>query len=208
MGLPVLILETLTMELVVTVPVMAITFAIVLVFYHAAEFMTQFVFNRSQVGWSSLLLTPHYCVANILAWTELFVEAHFFPELKPNPYAFFIGLGFVIVGEVIRKGAMIQAGVAFTHRIQTFKRFDHELQVSGFYRYLRHPGYFGWFVWAVATQVMLANPICFVLYIIAATKFFKDRIPYEEEQLIDMFGEQYVEYRQRTRVCLPCISYE
>ena len=27
-------------------------------------------------------------------------------------------------------------------------------------RYCRHPGYLGWFVWAVGTQLLLVNPLC------------------------------------------------
>jgi uncharacterized membrane protein len=32
------------------------------------------------------------------------------------------------------------------------------------YRYVRHPGYLGWFIWAVGTQVLLANPVCTLLF--------------------------------------------
>ena len=31
-------------------------------------------------------------------------------------------------------------------------------------RYIRHPGYLGWFVWAVAGQLLLANPVCAVAF--------------------------------------------
>lgn len=31
-------------------------------------------------------------------------------------------------------------------------------------RYIRHPGYLGWFVWAVAGQLLLANPITTVAF--------------------------------------------
>lgn len=32
------------------------------------------------------------------------------------------------------------------------------------FRYIRHPGYLGWLVWSVGTQVLLINPICTVLF--------------------------------------------
>lgn len=31
-------------------------------------------------------------------------------------------------------------------------------------RLVRHPGYLGWCVWAVATQLLLANPLCTLLF--------------------------------------------
>ena len=31
---------------------------------------------------------------------------------------------------------------------------------DGTCRYCRHPGYFGWFVWVIGTQLLLMNPLC------------------------------------------------
>lgn len=31
-------------------------------------------------------------------------------------------------------------------------------------RHIRHPGYLGWFMWSISTQVLLANPICTGLF--------------------------------------------
>ena len=38
-------------------------------------------------------------------------------------------------------------------------------------RQMRHPGYFGWIVWAVGTQVLLLNPICSILFAIVVRIF-------------------------------------
>ena len=32
------------------------------------------------------------------------------------------------------------------------------------FRYCRHPGYFGWFVWVLGTQLVLVNPVCTVAF--------------------------------------------
>eukprot|EP00301_Raphidiophrys_heterophryoidea_P027810 c9832_g1_i3.p1 GENE.c9832_g1_i3~~c9832_g1_i3.p1 ORF type:complete len:189 (+),score=36.19 c9832_g1_i3:50-568(+) len=162
----------------------AVAFACVLVFFHATEVALTAIFHPSILDWSSLLLTPPYCIAMLCAWIEYAIEAHFFPQFKTEPRVFYTGLALVVFGEFWRKGAMLQAGVAFTHAIQTRKRSNHNLVSTGFYRYIRHPGYFGWFVWANATQIMLANPISLVLFLVATWRFFQWRIPYEESQLI------------------------
>ena len=71
---------------------------------------------------------------------------------------------------------------------------------------VRHPSYFGWSLWAVGTQVMLLNPISVVLFSLASHLFFKDRIPYEEELLVEFFGEAYIEYAMKTPIWLPGIE--
>lgn len=52
---------------------------------------------------------------------------------------------------------------------------------SGMYTYLRHPGYFGWFLWSVGTQVLLCNPICAVAFavVVRCTLFWRNRARYQ-----------------------------
>ena len=77
---------------------------------------------------------------------------------------------------------------------------------SGIYAYFRHPSYFGWSVWAIGTQFILANPISIVAYAFAAHKFFKDRVPFEEAKLLEFFGLDYYEYAKRVPHRLPFIK--
>ena len=70
----------------------------------------------------------------------------------------------------------------------------------------RHPSYFGWTLWAVGTQVMLSNPMSVVLFCLASYMFFSERIPIEEELLVDFFGEAYIEYASKTPIWLPGIE--
>ena len=71
---------------------------------------------------------------------------------------------------------------------------------------MRHPSYFGWTLWAVGTQVMLANPICIVAFAVASILFFRDRIPPEEELLVKFFGQAYINYALKTPIWLPAIN--
>eukprot|EP00298_Acanthocystis_sp_HF-20_P011762 c19561_g1_i1.p1 GENE.c19561_g1_i1~~c19561_g1_i1.p1 ORF type:complete len:168 (+),score=26.80 c19561_g1_i1:37-540(+) len=163
------------------------------------------LYHRSTIGWDSLLITPQYCGAMALAWTELLIEGFLFPEMKIIPEIFYTGLALVLFGEFWRKGAMIQAGMAFTYDIKTSRRDGHNLVKTGFYKYVRHPGYFGWFIWSISTQIMLANPISVVVFSIASWYFFYMRIPYEELQLIRFFGDEYIDYRKRTFTGVPFV---
>ena len=83
-------------------------------------------------------------------------------------------------------------GENLSHIIADEKDDEHVLIRHGIYAYLRHPSYFGWFYWSVGTQLILCNPVCTVLYAMAAWYFFSSRIPYEEYMLHDFFGEEYI----------------
>jgi len=135
------------------------------------------------------------------------------------------GLALLLCGEALRKAAMVTAGRGFTHAVAVKKRADHELVTRGVYRWARHPGYLGWLLWAVGTQLLLANPASVVLFaalvrvrVVQAKRraeptdaaaqswrFFSERIAFEEAALRRFFGQQYVEYARRTPTRIPGI---
>lgn len=45
-----------------------------------------------------------------------------------------------------------------------------------FLSWFRHPSYAGFFYWALGTQLVLQNPISFVLYLVILWRFFYRRI--------------------------------
>lgn len=74
-----------------------------------------------------------------------------------------IGFMLCIIGEVLRKTAMITAKTNFNHIVRTEKEDNHELVTHGVYGICRHPSYVGWFYWSVGTQVsyIVLNFFCF-----------------------------------------------
>ncbi len=99
----------------------------------------------------------------------------------------------------------IQAQHNFTHMIQLRKRPEHTLVTSGVYAWVRHPGYVGWTIWAVGTQLLLCNPLCIPAFAAAAWRFFDRRIRAEERLLASFFGEAWQQYRARVRSGIPGI---
>uniref|UniRef100_A0A0N5A8M0 Protein-S-isoprenylcysteine O-methyltransferase n=1 Tax=Syphacia muris TaxID=451379 RepID=A0A0N5A8M0_9BILA len=145
-----------------------------------------------------------YWVAAVCSWVEFFLEYYFFPQFY-SAIISVIGLMMIITGEVFRKLAMVHAGNGFTHRIIRYKRPKHELVTNGVYSLVRHPGYTGWFIWCIGTQVLLCNPICIVIYAASAWLFFRDRIYDEERLLLQFFGQQYRAYQQRVHLGMPFV---
>ena len=104
---------------------------------------------------------------------------------------------------------MFTAGSNFSHMVEYRKERGHKLVTKGVYSLWRHPSYAGWFYWSIGTQIVLLNPICLVGYMLAAYQFFKQRIRDEEQILIEFFGVDYIEYKNRVSSCgIPFLSIE
>ena len=65
--------------------------------------------------------------------------------------------------------------------------------------------YFGFWIWALSNQLLLFNPICFVAFAIVLQRFFKDRIKDEEYSLEVFFGNEYKEYKLKTKIYIPFV---
>lgn len=171
----------------------------VILIYNVDNSVIAFILDHSQA----------YHLALFASCVEFWVEYSIFPYMRQgNEFQrnCLIG-GFILLlfGQSCRTAAMISAASNFSHTIEFSKRDDHFLVTSGMYRFVRHPSYLGWFYWSIATQIVLLNPICFVLYIALSWGFFKDRIPYEEETLMVLFPKEYPEYKRRTVSGIPFI---
>merc|ERR1712013_64978 len=134
------------------------------------------------------------------------MEWLFWPSLKQFGLLHFIGLSLVIAGQGIRSAAEFTAGSNFTHLGAVDKRSEHRLVTKGIYAKLRHPSYFGYFIWAIGTQMLLGNPFCTVAYAAVTWKFFSERIEFEERFLVEFFGAEYTKYRAVTPVGIPFIQ--
>ncbi|KAF5797245.1 putative protein-S-isoprenylcysteine O-methyltransferase [Helianthus annuus] len=179
-------------------------FAVLL--FHGSEYLLAIIFHgKSNVTLKSLLISQQYILAMILSILEYLLELYFFPELKEHWWISNFGLLMVVVGEVIRKLAIITAGRAFTHLIQRYHEEHHKLVTHGVYSIVRHPGYTGFLIWSVATQVMLCNPVSTVAFTVVVWNFFHRRIPYEEYFLRQFFGE-YEEFAKRVPSGIPFVK--
>ena len=179
----------------------------VMSFFHYSEYLSVSLFNPNDLKIDAFLLTHsrEYGVALFVAVLEMGLESYYLPVLKGNIYVICVGVLMIILGEFLRKLAMYTAGVSFTHMVATSKDTKHVLVTKGIYRYCRHPGYVGWTLWSIGTQVLLCNPLCFVVYICAVRIFYKQRIMVEEYHLIRFFGDSYIAYQKRVPTGLPFI---
>ncbi|XP_018476158.1 protein-S-isoprenylcysteine O-methyltransferase B isoform X1 [Raphanus sativus] len=176
-------------------------------FFHTSEYiLARAIHGPSRVTLSSLLITKHYVLAMLVSLLEYLIEITLFPNLKQHRWISNFGLLMILLGEVLRKTAIVTAGRSFTHLIKIRHEEHHSLVTRGVYRIVRHPSYSGFLVWSVGTQVMLCNPVSVVAFAVVVWKFFADRIPYEEHYLKQFFGREYVEYAQRVHSGVPFVN--
>eukprot|EP00261_Vitis_vinifera_P016441 XP_010645392.1 PREDICTED: protein-S-isoprenylcysteine O-methyltransferase B isoform X2 [Vitis vinifera] len=164
------------------------------------------IHGRSNVTLKSLLISKAYLLAMVCSLLEYFAEIVLFPGLKEIWWISNSGLAMVVIGEIIRKTAILTAGRSFTHLIKVYHEEDHKLVTHGIYRYIRHPGYSGFLIWSVGTQIMLCNPISTIAFAIIVWHFFYKRIPYEEFFLRQFFGSEYEEYAQLVPSGVPFVK--
>ena len=182
-------------------------FALVLTFFHVSEFTLVYLFVPGDLSRDSWLLSKPYAFAMGLALLEYLLESSLLDGFKQSTLGLrALGLVLVVVGEGTRKCAILTAKASFTLSIKSQRRPGHGLVTSGIYSLCRHPGYLGWSIWSVGTQVLLRNPVCFLVFTVWSWKFFAERIPYEESLLLDMFGTEYQKYAERTPIGLPFIK--
>lgn len=143
-----------------------------------------------------------YLYSLIVPAFEFALEHRLFPSLK-TLLIFrtirFIGILMIISGQVLRIWAIMTAGPAFTHLVASSCSPTHQLVTNGPYAFMRHPGYAGFFVWAVGLQLCLGNPGTLALFVHILIPFFEGRIKDEERALLERFGSEYLAYRRRTR---------
>jgi len=178
-----------------------------LAFFHFSEYVATGLGNPRNLSFDSYLVnhSVQYGVAMVVSWTEHALWLSLFPSLKSLYLVTIMGIIFCLVGEVVRKAAMLEAGRSFNHLVQSERADDHTLVTSGIYSWCRHPSYAGWFMWSLGSQLILVNPICLLAYAYVSFSFFSERIYCEEFMLLKFFGKEYREYQDKVGSGIPGI---
>jgi len=151
--------------------------------------------NDRRLYWLSILLTV----------VEFAVECQMYPEWKASKLQLnFLGLVFMAVGQYVKSYAMIN----LVSNLETQKK-DSEVEkpqliTSGMFQVLRHPIFFGVYWWNVGSQMVLFNPVSFLVHSFVGWFYFsRYLIPREEKELHQLYPDQYPIYRKRTGVGIP-----
>lgn len=188
-------------------------YIISLALFHFLEYYITAKYNPKKVNSQSFLLNNgiEYTMAHVMAILECLIEGYYCPRMKAYNSSKFlqtlivVGIMLVLVGQITRSLAMYTAGKSFSHIIKVEKENDHKLVTHGVYAWFRHPSYFGFYWWALGTQLMLLNPCTFIAFSVVLHRFFSRRITFEERYLVDFFGLDYIRYKQSVKIWIPFI---
>ena len=84
-------------------------------------------------------------------------------------------------------------------------RRRHALVTSGLYRWIRHPMYSAFWLWAAAQALLLPNWIAGSAGLVGFGTLFFFRVGREEQMMIEAFGDEYRAYMARTKRIIPGI---
>lgn len=108
----------------------------------------------------------------------------------------YLGLIVTAIGGYIRLATIFELG----HRFSVFvaRQSAHQLRITGFYRFVRHPSYLGALL-AMIGWALVFRSLIGLLLVVAIIFPLVARIRAEEQFLVREFGDQYRTYQQRTR---------
>ena len=133
-----------------------------LALYHLGEYFFVLCFHFETLSFDSFLLNQStaYVLAMAFSMLEFLLTDVFFLHKVALLHAWSptflythlaLSLSLLFIGQTFRISALFTAQRSFNHQIQFRKRDDHVLVTWGVYGLVRHPSYFGWFLWSVAT---------------------------------------------------------
>jgi protein-S-isoprenylcysteine O-methyltransferase Ste14 len=82
-------------------------------------------------------------------------------------------------------------------------RQTHQLVTTGVYRYVRHPMYAAFFLWAVAQALLLPNWVAGAAGLVGFGTLFALRVGHEERMMEAAFGDAWRAYAARTWRVVP-----
>jgi protein-S-isoprenylcysteine O-methyltransferase Ste14 len=86
------------------------------------------------------------------------------------------------------------------HNLQNKACENMPFRTPWLYRFVRHPLYVGWMIAFWATPTMTAGHMLFAALM---TAYMLIAIPLEERNLVEHFGDKYVDYRNRVGALIP-----
>jgi protein-S-isoprenylcysteine O-methyltransferase Ste14 len=120
-----------------------------------------------------------------------------------NAWLPWLGLSLILVGIAARFLVIRSLGKEFT--VDVAIREGHKLKTNGIYSIIRHPSYSASWLSFIGYGISLNNWISLIIVSTLVLGAFLYRISVEEELLVAQFGDQYLQYRKRTKAIIPFI---
>jgi protein-S-isoprenylcysteine O-methyltransferase Ste14 len=132
------------------------------------------------------------------------LETIYLPTSLPrNAWMQIIGFALIVFGAVLRLWTRSAIREQYTGHIRVAAK--HRLVEDGPYRYIRHPGYAGYFLLALGIGIGYSSLIGLIAVPILMLPGFAYRMNREEKILEKAYGKKYLTYVSRTKRIIPGI---
>jgi protein-S-isoprenylcysteine O-methyltransferase Ste14 len=116
---------------------------------------------------------------------------------------FAIGVVLIVIGLIIRILSILTLKQHFTYSVATIE--NHKLIETGLYKSIRHPGYLGQLLIFIGISTSLSNWLSIILMAIPIAIGYIYRMRTEERFMIEQIGDDYLNYKNRTKRLIPMI---
>ena len=113
------------------------------------------------------------------------------------------GLVILGIGIAVRSTAIVQLGRFHTPNVAV--RADHQLRVTGLYRFVRHPSYLGALIAYLGFSLALGNWLSVLVLMVVMPCLYGYRIHEEDAAMLAAFGDPYRAYCARTKRLIPWV---
>ena len=111
--------------------------------------------------------------------------------------------GAIVFGAALCLFRLSHAGLGRYWSVTLELKDNHVLTTDGIYRYVRHPMYLAFWLWALAQAVLLPNWIAGFSGLVGFGILYFIRVGREEAMMIEAFGDQYRTYMRTTPRLIP-----
>ena len=121
--------------------------------------------------------------------------------LPGMPAVAWVGVAIGTVGFFLRLWSLLVLRERFTRTLLVQE--GHEIERSGPYSFIRHPGYLGSLLCLNGIALASGNTLVLIASIVVTCAAYRYRIRVEDAMLVTAFGEAYESYRRSTGALLP-----
>ena len=131
-----------------------------------------------------------------------FLTALWYPSVWRLPNAaHFVGIGIFLLGVSYRLWAIQTLGLFYSHRVRTVSQ--HQIVVSGPYRFTRHPAYAGMILANAGISMYFFNWVTICVFLLILVPAILLRIVIEEKTLFTIEG--YSEFAKKRKRLFPAV---
>ncbi|MBX3596043.1 MAG: isoprenylcysteine carboxylmethyltransferase family protein [Rhizobiaceae bacterium] len=152
--------------------------------------------DRLALGFASACLS-------IVPLVYVLTGAPAFADYEFHPWMGWLGLAVQVAFLCLFYASHRQLGKNWSITLEI--RDKHELVTDGLYRFVRHPMYSSFWLWAIAQALLIPNWIAGLAGLVGVAVLYLMRVGPEEAMMRKTFGAAYDEYARRTGRVVPRI---